>query len=45
MSVAIEKFSQEVAAERTVSTVSLPNDELKEELLVEKEEILELLNN
>ena len=29
LSVAIEKFSQEVAAERTVSTVSLPNDELK----------------
>ena len=29
LGVAIEKFSQEIAAEKTVSTVSLPNDELK----------------
>lgn len=29
LSVAIEKFSQEIAADKTVSTVSLPNDELK----------------
>ncbi len=40
---AVQRYAAEYTAENTVSIVSLPNDDMKGRLSVEKEEIIGLL--